>query len=179
MRLAVISAALRRLNNFLREIYPLTQAFAPAQPGTSTNSDEFNATGRANTRVFLPMRISILWLAINLSVWTKLILDRPRSACDVYQPPRPSGSGKSSSVRERTAPYLYQLTASSRRSSPQKSSRPTTNVGEPKVPSSLGRPVSSIRAAFASTVFANARAGSGSTPMSHRIGLAPGLLAKL
>jgi hypothetical protein len=49
-----------------------------------------------------------------------------------------------------TRPERHQLIASSSRSSPQKSSLPTVNVGEPKMPNSRAASVSDVRSAFAS-----------------------------
>src|SRR5213080_777939 len=81
-----------------------------------------------------------------------------------------------------TQPCLCQLIASSRRSSPQKSSRPTTNVGEPKMPSSRAISVAAIRAASVSELFANASTDwilADVTQTFRQIGFASSLLAKL
>jgi hypothetical protein len=59
--------------------------------------------------------------------------------------------------------------ASSSRSSPQNSSRPTTNVGDPKMPRSRAASVSAARAAFVVSVLANASTRSGSCPISRKL----------
>src|SRR6185437_13095056 len=69
----------------------------------------------------------------------------------------------------RTAPCFNQLIASPSRSSPQNSSRPTTKVGEPKIPNCLAASVSLDNASFAAFALASAITRPGSWPISRRL----------